>query len=75
MELITNQKGGQSLLWDGCRFNLNRKLDNGTCYWRCHKRSYAARMTTLGTDTTANKWTHPCSQPCNHSSGGDKEQT
>ena len=27
MKLITNQKGGQSLLWDGCRFTLNRKLD------------------------------------------------
>jgi len=22
--VITNQKGGQSLLWDGCRFTLNR---------------------------------------------------
>ena len=50
MEFITNQKGGQSLLWDGCRFTLNRKLDNRTCYWRCHKRSCAARITTLGTD-------------------------
>ena len=50
MEFITNQKGGQSLLWDGCRFTLNRKLDNETCYWRYHKRSCAARITTLGTD-------------------------
>ena len=50
MEFITNQKRGQSLLWNGCRFTLNRKLDNGTCYWRCHKKSCAARMTTLGTD-------------------------
>ena len=24
----------------------NRKLDNGTCYWRCHKRPCAARITT-----------------------------
>ena len=27
MEFITNQKGGQSLLWDGNRFTLNRKVD------------------------------------------------
>ena len=24
---------------------------------------------------TPNEWTQPCSQPYNHSSGGDKEQT
>ena len=28
----------------------NRRLDNGTCYWRCHRRSCAARITTLGID-------------------------
>ena len=39
-----------TLLWDDSRFTLNRKLDNGTCYWRHHKRSCAARITTLGTD-------------------------
>ena len=60
MEFITNQKGGQSLLWDVCRFTLNIKLDNGTCYWRCHKRSCAARITTLGTDILqqTNRHTH-----------------
>ena len=50
MEFITNKKGGQSLVWDGCRFTLNRNLDTGTCYSRCHKRSCAARLTPLGTD-------------------------
>ena len=41
---------GQSLPWDGYRFTLNRRLDHGTCYWRCHKRSSAARITTHGAD-------------------------
>ena len=38
MEFITNQKGRQSLIWDGSRFTINRKMDNGTVYWRCCKR-------------------------------------
>ena len=47
MEFITNQKGGQSLLWNGSRFILNRKMANGTIYWRCCKRSYPARIITF----------------------------
>ena len=47
MEFITNQKGGQSLLWNGSRFTLNRKMANGTIYWRCCKRSCPARITTF----------------------------
>ena len=39
---------GQSLLWDAAD-SQNRKLDNGTCYWRCHKRSCAARITIVYT--------------------------
>ena len=47
MEFIANQKGGQSLLGDGCRF---RKLDTRTCDWGCYKRLCAGRITRLGTD-------------------------
>ena len=49
MEFITNQKGGQSLLWDGCRFTLNRRLDNGLAMPQI-KKSCAAGITTLGAD-------------------------
>ena len=48
MEFVTNQKGGQSLLWNGSRFALNRKMANGTMYWRCSRRSYPTRITTQG---------------------------
>ena len=50
MEFITNQKGTQSLLWDGSRFTVNRKMDNGMIYWRCCKRTCPARVTTQGSD-------------------------
>lgn len=48
MEFITTQKGAQSLLWEGSRFTINRKMANGTIYWRCSKRSCPARITTDG---------------------------
>ena len=28
---------GQCLLWHGCCFIMNRKIDNGTILWRCSK--------------------------------------
>lgn len=61
MEFITNQKGGQSLVWDGSRFTLNRKLANGTTYWRCCKRSCPARITTMEDQllTQTNGHNHP----------------
>ena len=50
MEFITNQKGSQSLLWNGSRYTVNRKMENRTAYWRCAKRSCPARITTQGSD-------------------------
>ena len=38
MEIITTQKGGEALIWQGCKFTLNRKMVNGKKYWRCAKR-------------------------------------
>ena len=29
MEIITTQKGGEALIWQGCKFTLNRKMVNG----------------------------------------------
>ena len=45
MEFVTTQKGGQCLLWHGCRFVVNRKMDNGRIY---SKRTCPARVTTQG---------------------------
>ena len=61
MEFITNQKGNKSLLWNGSRFIVNRKMDNGTIYWRCCKRSCTARVTTQGSELLAqtNGHNHP----------------
>ena len=38
MEIITTQKGGEALIWQGCKFTLNCKMVNGKKYWRCAKR-------------------------------------
>ena len=46
MEFITTQKGGQCLLWHGCRFVVNRKMDNGRIHLRCFKRTCPAKITT-----------------------------
>jgi hypothetical protein len=61
MEFITNQKGNKSLLWNGSRFTVNRKMDNGTIYWRCCKRSCPARVITQGSELLAqtNGHNHP----------------
>ena len=48
MAFVTNQKGGQSLLWNGSIITLNRKMANGTMYWRCSRHSCPARITTQG---------------------------
>ena len=48
MEFITTQKGGEALIWQGCKFTLNHKMANDKRYWRCGKRSYPARITTKG---------------------------
>ena len=61
MEFITNQKGNKSLLWNGSRFTVNPKMDNGTICWRCCKRSCPARVTTQGSELLAqtNGHNHP----------------
>ena len=48
MEFITTQKGGEALIWQGCKFTLNLKMANGIRYMRCGKRSCPARITTEG---------------------------
>ena len=52
MVFITTQKGGQCLLWHGCCFIVNRKMDNATIYWRCYKHTCSAKITTQGEDET-----------------------
>ena len=58
MEIITTQKGGEALIWQGCKFTLSRKMVYGKkCkftlsrkmiygkkYWRCAKRICPARI-------------------------------
>jgi len=48
MEFIINQKGCQSLIWNGSRFTLNRKMNNVAVNWRCSKWYCPARLTTQG---------------------------
>ena len=43
--LLQPKKGGQCLLWHGCRFVVNR-MGNGRIYWQCSKRTCSARVTT-----------------------------
>ena len=50
MEIITTQKGGEALIWQGCKFTFNRKMVNGKKYWKCAKRICPARITTEGNE-------------------------
>ena len=50
MEIITTQKGGEALIWQGYKFTLNRTMANGKKYWRCSKRSCQARLTSEGVE-------------------------
>ena len=50
MEIITTQKGGEALIWQGYKFTLNRTMANGEKYWRCSKRSCPARLTSEGVE-------------------------
>ena len=50
IEFITTTKGKPALIFNGSRFTLNRRMDNGVCYWRCTKRTCPARITTEGND-------------------------
>ena len=50
MEFIEKAKGKLALIFNGSRFTLNRRMDNGICYWRCAKRTYPLRITTEGND-------------------------
>ena len=61
MEIITTQKGGEALIWQGCKFTLNRKMVNGKKYWRCAKRICPARITTEGNEVLqqTNGHNHP----------------
>ena len=61
MEIITTQKGGETLIWQGCKFTLNRKVVNGKKYWRCAKRICPARITTEGNEVLqqTNGHNHP----------------
>ena len=43
-------KGKPALIFNGSRFTLNRRMDNGVCYWRCAKRITPARITTEGNE-------------------------
>ena len=48
MEVVTNQKGGRTLLLDGFAYTVERER-NGKIYWRCEKRDIChARLTTAG---------------------------
>ena len=44
MEFITT-KGKPALIFDGSRLPLNKRMDNGVCYWRSSKRACPARIT------------------------------
>ena len=50
MEFIKTTKGKPALIFNGSRFTLNRRMDNGVCYWRCAKRITPARITTEGNE-------------------------
>ena len=49
MEFITT-KGKPTLIFDGSPFTLNRRMDNGVCYWRCTKRTCPVRIATERND-------------------------
>ena len=50
MEFIEKAKGKLALIFNGSQFTLNRRMDNGICYWRCAKRTSPLRITTEGND-------------------------
>ena len=43
MEFITTQKGGKAVL-DGCRYTLDRSMDDGRTYWKCSDRQCSALL-------------------------------
>ena len=47
MEIITAQKGGEVLIWQGYKFTLNRTMADGKNYWRCSKKSFPASCYTV----------------------------
>ena len=48
MEFITTTKRKPAPIFDGSQFTLNRRMNNGVCYWRHAKRTCPARITTEG---------------------------
>jgi len=40
MEVVTNQKGGRTLLLDGFAYTAERKR-NGKIYWKCKNETFA----------------------------------
>ena len=67
MEIITTQKGGEALIWQGHKFTLNRTMANGKKYWWCSKRSCPARLTSEGVEVTQQTSGH------NHAIDGESE--
>ena len=47
MEIITAQKGGEALIWQGYKFTLKRTMADGKKYWRCSKKSFPTSCCTV----------------------------
>ena len=73
MEFITTTKGQPALIFNGSRFTLNRRMDNGVCYWDVQKGPCSLpRITTEGNDLNCN--TQSCCGCSKHPGEGDSER-
>lgn len=55
MEFTTTQRGGQLLLFEGHRYQINRKGKDERIFWRCHYRVCPGRVTTEGGNILSSK--------------------
>ena len=56
MEIVTNAKGGQVLLYKGHKYHVNRRNDNtNRIFWRCYDRKCPGRATSKSLDVAPTK--------------------
>ena len=65
MEYCKSSRGGDQLLFEGFRYQVNRRGNNGKVFWRCHNRNCPGRIV-VEHETVGSKTQHS-HQPDNNS--------
>ena len=55
MKYTTTQRGGRVLLFEGYRYQVNRKGKEDRIFWRCHNRQCPGRLSTQGETVLSSK--------------------